>query len=236
MAFSGKQLSMLHEEIEKMRDRRAAFEEVPVTVDDIQDKFINPEDQEIMQRAAELIDSRYMDRTINAALFTTTFSTLRVTFRLASHKIDGKPMFLVPTYANSGFTREPISFGLPFEQWINACINNRIDFNYVRKTLDIVDSICQVGSHVAFHWPVIRILAQATGDGKLIESLDQKSRAPIPPMPPELRAACKQTAEIVTMAHLLGKPPERKYGFTIYVAALPINSRETPIGIIRDGN
>jgi len=227
---------MLDEAINNMTIQRAAFEEIPITIDDILEKFIKFEDRELVQRAAEMFDTKYMDRSIAVVVETDTASSMRVTFRLAGARLDGRPMFLIPHYAVSGYTREPMRISPAFERWVTACVSNRIDFHYVKKVLRLVDEMCQHEAHVAFHWPVIRILAEATGDGKLIKSLDHKTRAPITSMPPELRAACKETAEIVTMAHILGKAPEKKYAFTVYVSLSPATYRDTPIGIIRDAS
>ena len=236
MAFSGRQLSMLDDAINAMTIQRAAFEEVPITVDDILEKFIKFEDREIVQRASEMFDTKYMDRSIAVVVETDIAPSMRVTFRLANARLDGRPMFLIPHYAVSGYTREPMRISPAFERWVTAYVNNRIDFHYVKKVLRLVDDMCQHESHVAFHWPVIRILAEATGDGKLIKSLDHKTRAPLPPMPPDLRAACKETAEIVTMAHILGKAPEKKYAFNVYVSLSAATYRDTPIGVVRDAN
>ena len=58
MAFSGRQLSILDDAINAMTVQRAAFEEIPITVDDILEKFIKFEDREIVQRASEMFDSK----------------------------------------------------------------------------------------------------------------------------------------------------------------------------------
>lgn len=236
MAFSGRELSLLDEAVTKMQDQRASFAEPPITVDDILETFVKLEDREIVQRVADMFDVKYMDRTIHVAVATNASPNRRVTFRLGNTRLDGRTMFLIPTYATSGYTREPMQLSSAFGQWVDECVNIRIDFHYVKKTLRLVDEMCQHESHVAFHWPIIRILAEATGDGKLIKSLDRKTRASIPLIPPEIRTACKETAEIVTMAHILGKAPDKQKAFSVYISVDKAAGRDTSIGRISDTN
>lgn len=233
MAFSSNHINQLLEAINTMRDQRIAFDVPSFDHEDIARVFIKPEDMEVLQRAADLVETRYMDRMIQAAVQTDAFDTpVRIVLRLTNTRPDNKPMYLVPQYATSGYTREPMRVGSAIESYIVECINTFISFSYVKTVLNRLDEICQHESQVAFFWPVVRVLADITNDGKLKKSFDKKTRTPMPPLPPHIRAACKETAEIVTSAHILGKPPERKSPFTLYIASNRLICRHTPIGDI----
>lgn len=233
MAFSSNHITQLSEAINTMRDQRIAFDVPPFDHEDIARIFIKPEDMEVLQRAAELVETRYTDRMIQAVVQTDAFDTpVRITLRLANTRPDNKPMYLVPQYATSGYTREPMRVGSAIESYIVECINTSISFNYVKTVLNRLDAICQHESQVAFFWPVVRVLADITNDGKLKKSFDKKTRTPLPSLPPDIRAACKETAEIVTSAHILGKPPERKFPFTLHITGNRLLCHHTPIGVI----
>lgn len=234
MAFSSNHINQLSEAINTMRDQRIAFDVPPFDHEDIARIFIKPEDMEVLQRAAELVETRYMDRMIQAVVQTDAFEApVRIILRLANTRPDNKPMYLVPQYATSGWAaREPMRVGSVIESYIVECINTSISFNYVKAVLNRLDDICLYESQVAFFWPVVRVLADITNDGKLKKSFDKKTRTPLPSMPPDIRAACKETAEIVTSAHILGKPPERKFPFTLHITGNRLLCHHTPIGVI----
>ena len=233
MAFSSTHINQLLNAINTMRDQRIAFDVPPFDHEDIARVFIKPEDMEVLQRAADLVETRYVDRMIQAVVQTDAFDTpVRITLRLANIRPDNKPMYLVPQYATSGYTREPMRVGPAIESYIVEYINTFISFSYVKAVLNRLDEICQHESQVAFFWPVVRVLADITNDGKLKKSFDKKTRTPLPSLPPHIRAACKETAEIITSAHILGKPPERKLPFTLYIAGNRLICHHTPIGDI----
>lgn len=233
MAFSGNHLDMLEQAVGTMRDNRISFDIPPFDHEDIANIFIKPEDMPALQRAGELIDSRYLDRLIQASIQTEAFSSpVRISIRLANAKPDGRPMYLVPSYAISGYSTEPIKVDKRMEDYLVECINNSISFNYVKTVLRRLDEMCQSAHQVAFFWPVVRMLADITNDGKLIKSFDKKTRAMLPSLPPHLRAACKDTSEIVTAAHMLGEPPKRNYAFTIHITGNRLHYRDTPIGMV----
>lgn len=239
MAFTVKQLNLLMQALDGMRDERATFEVSPLTIDHILHSFIREEDHAVMQRAAELLQMKYHDRTINADLDTSKYANVRINIRLAGTRHDGSPMFLVPRYATENAELlSPIASEL-LNEHLTAVIDNRLDFAFVRRTLNALDTLCTSPAHVAFFWPSIRIIAEyatKANEGiasKLIDALNSPTKKSLPAIIPAVRQACKEAAEIVTSAHILGKPsttPDLRYQLTVYHAGK--HHRETCLGTI----
>jgi hypothetical protein len=238
MAFSSKQMSFLMTVIEMMRNERMEFEVPPLTLDDIKTMFITEEDRGVMQRAADLLQMRYTDRHIISTIHTKKYTDVRMQLRLAGTRHDGSAMFLVPKYASENAALlTPVSEAL--DAHITSMIDLRIDFEYIKRVLLQLDALCAVPAHVAFFWPSIRILAERVakvqsgfGD-KLVDLVNTTTKKNLPALPPDLRQACKETAEIITAAHILGKPsstPDMRYAMSIYHGKK--HARITPIGPI----
>jgi hypothetical protein len=100
-----------------------------------------------------------------------------------------------------------------------------------------LDSLCASAAHVAFFWPSIRILAEraakiqeASGE-KIVNLVNATTKKSVPALAPDLRQACKETAEIITAAHILGKPsstPDLRYIMSVYYGKK--HARLTPLG------
>jgi len=240
MAFNTKQMGLLNSAIDQMRTNRLLFEVPQMTIDDIFNTFIREEDRATMQRAGELINDKYMERSIRALVTTTKFGDVRTMIRLAGTKPDGSPMFLVPAYAKD--TDNPyhsVRAPADLDGFLTAYLDVRIDFNYVTRTLLQLDALCEHPAHVAFFWPSIRIIAdyamkQNEGLGsRIADMVASSTKKAVPALNPALRAACKETAEIITAAHILGKPDvpaDLKY--TIGCSSTHNHKRETPLGPI----
>lgn len=242
MAFTEKQVNLLTTAIDGMRDERATFEVSPLTIDNILHCFIKEEDHAVMQRAAELLQMKYHDRTINADFDTSKYAGVRINIRLTGTKPDGSPMFFVPRYATeNGQVLSPIAgevMGL-LDDHLTAVIDNRLDFAYVRRTLQSLDALCTTPAHVAFFWPSIRIIAERATKvnealaSKLIDALNSPTKKSLPAIAPALRFACKETAEIITSAHILGRPssaPDLRYQLSVYNASK--HQRMTYLGVV----
>jgi hypothetical protein len=239
MAFTSKQMTLLMTAIDGMRDERLTFEVSPLTIDDIVHAFIREEDRAVMQRAADLLQMKYQDRSITADLNTSKFPNVRVHIRLAGNKHDETPMPLVPRYATENATLLSPSIEKLLDAHLTSIVDTRIDFGYVKRVLSLLDALCLTPAHVAFFWPSIRILAERTvkhneGLGsKLIDLVNATTKKSVPAIHPNLRQACKETAEIITAAHILGKPstaPDLRYQLSVYYS----NSvkRDTPVGLV----
>jgi hypothetical protein len=238
MAFTSKQMSFLMTIIDMMRNERMEFEVPPLSLDDIKTMFIAEEDRSVMQRAADLLQMRYSDRHIATTINTAKYTDVRMQMRLSGIKSDGSAMFLVPKYASENATLlVPVSDAL--DAHITSMIDLRIDFEYIKRVLLSLDCLCASAAHVAFFWPSIRIIAERAaksqpgfGD-KLVDLVNSTTKKSVPALAPDLRQACKETAEIITAAHILGKPsstPDLRYVMSLYHNKK--HARITPLGPI----
>lgn len=240
MAFNSKQMTLLSSAIDRMRDNRLSFEVPPMSIDDIMHTFIREEDHATLQRAGDLLNDRYHERVIRALVTTTKFGNVRTMIRLAGTKPDGSAMFLVPAYAKEdGNALRTIQPSVDLEAFLTSVLDVRIDFNYVRKTLEYLDSACEHPAHVAFFWPSIRIIADYAmklneGLGsKIADLVSSNTKKSVPAIHPVLRVACKETAEIITAAHILGasdKVHDPRY--SVVMSTTIHNKRATPVGDI----
>lgn len=240
MAFNSKQMTLLSAVIDRMRDNRLSFEVPPMSIDNIMHTFIREEDHATLQRAGDLLNDRYQERTIRALVTTTKFGDLRTMIRLAGTKPDGSAMFLVPAYAKEdGNALRTIQPSADLEAYLTSVLDVRIDFNYIRKTLEHLDRTCEHPAHVAFFWPSIRIIADYAmkmheGLGaKIADLVSSNTKKSVPAIHPALRVACKETAEIITAAHILGtceKVHDPRY--TVIMSTTIHNKRDTPLGSI----
>ena len=238
MAFNSKQMQMLTSTIDHMAKERQSFEVPPLSADEMLRAFVKPEDIVTMQRAADLMQLKYQDRTITATLDTKKFSDVRMHARFAGTKHDGSAMPFIPKYAaENGVLLMQVSDAL--DAHLTSIIDLRIDFEYIKSVLYHLDTLCAVPAHVTFFWPSIRIIAEHAvklneGYGsKIYDLVNATTKKSVPAIPPSLRQACKETAEIVTAAHILGKAsdtPDLRYMLTVFHGNT--HRRTTPIGPI----
>jgi hypothetical protein len=148
-------------------------------------------------------------------------------------------MFLVPKYATTYDTHPLVAASPALDAHITSIIDINIDFNYVRKTLEHLDSVCATAAHVAFFWPSIRVLADRAMKlneqygSRLVDAIAVNTKKSLPPLNPAIRAACKETAEIITAAQILGRSDEKwNTGYGMSIMRTTNYTRETPLGLI----
>jgi len=207
-AFNSAHTNLVQMAIAAMHTKHNNMDTCPVTDDDILTLFVKPEDHAICRRANELFaSSRYGGRSLTAKINSDSVDT---EFNVALHNgVD----FMLPDYAKNIMPDAPNDVVMRLTDWVMWRRELSLRYGRVRQLFNHLNELCSVPSQIKFLWPSVEVLAALCcneGDQNVIyDKLNSGTRKSLPPVGPELRAACQETATTIAMWQMLPEPPVR---------------------------
>jgi hypothetical protein len=204
MAFSDIDYLAIVGELGKMFDHHRGFQECPLTHDDFMRLVIAEADYDIVKRARDMFDSYSLYGSAHAAF------SVRVDERdnVALDLIQIAPVsFFVPKYAKKLAASAPPELIDVLVGYVRERLDLSRQYGRVREVLRQLATSCDSPAQVRFLFPAISLIVERITDEaqrtRLHRKLSSNSRKLLPPVPPGLRAACRESATTIAMWQML---------------------------------
>jgi hypothetical protein len=206
--FSNRHRYTINEVIKKLGRRMLNINGLELTHKQFLDLFCTPDEVKILRQAEVIADVSGYNRNFTGCFKhqivteLTGGSELEIDFKLNSvsrHNAPICPRNRVIRPDADPKTIEQIT------SWVTHAIGTGFAFSKTRALFGWFDSNCASKSTVRYYWPTIIALASEDNDTKdLGESLlGVKPPRSAPSLPPEVRAACRETSGVIAAARLL---------------------------------
>lgn len=206
-ALSQAQFDILTFTVERAFNKHRQFAPCELTVEDIFEAFVYPEDVDMCRKAEKLWGARirYSNERINLQQPTQYFSKpLPVSIQMT-------PSVGLPEYALAVSKLEGGAFQDKVSHEVDRFAELYRDYNLIVAVLTELNEICASPSQMAFLWPTVRDLTAMAKEADekvetLLKALDKRTSSVMPRVSMGLRDACKATGTTMTVLKMLGDP------------------------------
>jgi len=212
--------------------RCAALGDLVLTHDEFLELFVAPEHRRNFMQVAQLVVDNYADR----GQVTCSIPDGVVTLQVELSEFEGvRPPFIPAGKLHVPFTAD-FTGGCAYNicSWAKERYELGVEFGRVNKVLNILNKKLRTPQQVRYYLPAIRTLCSEFPSGlySFANEIAEVNCSRPPPLPVEVRDACRVVAATITVSSLLETPEEVKKRYPMKLDFVHAPSVASPIGPI----